>query len=79
MREMWSFALADGALIEKDRVADAAHVLQQAYADLAPAEALTRALVHARIEGRDEAKFWAQVFLEIVVADPARSTQNRDR
>ena len=49
-------------LAREDLVSDAAHNLMHSFQDLAPAEALTRALVHERSERRVQALFWTDVF-----------------
>lgn len=55
--------LEGAAVVRRDLVTDAAHNLVQIFADMAPAEALTRALVSERCENRDMARLWVDVYL----------------
>jgi len=51
---------------DRDLLVDAVANLQDVWGDLAPAEALTRALVAERTENRDMALRWAHVYLACV-------------
>ncbi|MEP9372882.1 hypothetical protein [Mesorhizobium sp. KR1-2] len=63
-RAQLSTDVLDGAaLLRHDLVEDAAHNLVQIFAEMAPAEALTRALVSERSENRDMARLWVDVYL----------------
>lgn len=55
-----------GMIADRDLLADAVANLQDVWGDLAPAEALTRALVAERTENRDMAFRWTQVYLACI-------------
>lgn len=51
---------------DRDLLVDTVANLQDVWGDLAPAEALTRALVAERTENRDMALRWARVYLACI-------------
>ncbi|HWK15596.1 MAG TPA: hypothetical protein VNS02_14450 [Rhizobiaceae bacterium] len=53
-------------MADRDLLADAVANLQDVWGDLAPAEALTRALVAERTENREMALRWTRVYLACV-------------
>ena len=52
----------EAAIERYDLVSDAIHNLRSLFKDMACAEALTRALVSERLDDRDMALFWVEVY-----------------
>lgn len=61
-----AFCQDHDTLADRDLLADAVANLQDVWGDLAPAEALTRALVAERTENREMALRWTRVYLACV-------------
>ncbi|WP_159593578.1 hypothetical protein [Chelativorans xinjiangense] len=64
------------ALERSDQLAGACEALTAAMGDLAGSEALTRALVHDRLEQKCRAMFWIDVYLRLL-GKPGRQAHQR--